>query len=215
MAGDPTTQPNLSFDSATVSPKVDLARRAMNAFIDASGQARSFEQLAVELGVDVAVLREHFDNYDGLYHAAFEQALRDSEGYRSAALELGRQSPDDALRLWCSLLRKGWSGGLKLLFSVGLTGGIANAARGPIVVDNLLEPTLASLETLLTAYDERGLLDVPDSRSAAISFLSPLVVALIHQDSLNGVKCRPLDVDAFVEEHVWRFLRAHARQAKR
>jgi hypothetical protein len=37
-----------------------------------------------------------------------------------------------------------------------------------------------------------------------------VMLALLHQDQLGGVECRPLDVEAFTAEHVERWLSGHA-----
>jgi hypothetical protein len=43
-------------------------------------------------------------------------------------------------------------------------------------------------------------------------FLSPVVLALLHQDSLLGAECRPLDVPKLLETHVDAFLRSFERE---
>jgi hypothetical protein len=37
---------------------------------------------------------------------------------------------------------------------------------------------------------------------------STVMLSLLHQHSLSGVRCRPLDVEAFVAAHVKRFVKA-------
>lgn len=46
-------------------------------------------------------------------------------------------------------------------------------------------------------------------RVAALAYLSPLLVALLHQHDLAGVTCRPLDLEAFLAAHTSRFVRAY------
>ena len=76
-------------------------------------------------------------------------------------------------------------------------------------VNHLLEPTLQSLEELLGNLVGRKMLPEQDLRAAALSLLSPVLLALIHQDALYGHRCRPLDVEAFVRRHVRSWLSGH------
>ncbi len=46
-------------------------------------------------------------------------------------------------------------------------------------------------------------------RAAALAFLSPVIVALLHQHDLSGARCRPLDIPALLERHVERFVEAY------
>ena len=46
--------------------------------------------------------------------------------------------------------------------------------------------------------------------AAALTLLSPVLLALLHQDALHGRRCRPLDVEAFVHTHVRSWLSGHA-----
>ena len=84
-------------------------------------------------------------------------------------------------------------------------------ALGPAYIDHILEPTLAVVEQMLEIWRERGEVDVPDLRTAALGLLAPVVLAMLHQRGLGGVNCRPLDVDAFLDAHVDGFLRGYAR----
>jgi hypothetical protein len=45
--------------------------------------------------------------------------------------------------------------------------------------------------------------------------LSPVVLGLLHQDSLGGAQCRPLELPRFLETHVDAFLRAFPQRVKR
>ena len=62
---------------------------------------------------------------------------------------------------------------------------------------------------------ERGELVIDDVRHASLMFLSPAVLGLLHQDSLSGSACRPLDLARFLETQVDAFLRAFPARAKR
>ena len=48
-----------------------------------------------------------------------------------------------------------------------------------------------------------------DTRHAALMLLSPLLLALLHQNDLGGTRCRPLSLPALIDEHVRVFARAY------
>jgi hypothetical protein len=104
----------------------------------------------------------------------------------------------------------GWRYGLGKVLSLGIRSGLGHPTLGPAFVTHLLEPALQDFEAMIAAAQERGDLAAGDTREAAISLLSPVLVALLHQDALGGVHCRPLDVDAFTASHLARWLRAWA-----
>ncbi len=72
----------------------------------------------------------------------------------------------------------------------------------------LLEPTLHSAEARIALHMAQGEIGACDVRVAAVELVAPVVVVLLHQRSLGGVSVRQLDVNAFLDEHVARFLRA-------
>ena len=80
---------------------------------------------------------------------------------------------------------------------------------GPSYVDHLLEPLLQAVEARLEQHQQWGELGDHDLRFAALSLVSPVVLALLHQDGLGGQGCRPLDVEAFVVAQVNGFVRAY------
>jgi hypothetical protein len=78
-----------------------------------------------------------------------------------------------------------------------------------------LEPLLQTGESLLRQHQERGELELPDVRHASLMLLSPVVLALLHQDSLLGGQCRQLAVPQLLETHVDAFLRAFTPRRRR
>lgn len=190
--------------------RANLAARALRAFLGPDGQPASFRAIAQSLGEDPRTLRHYFGNADGLYRATFETLQERSQRFRDDVLRRRDEGPTAALTYFCRSFLTGWSYGMDCVFHVALAGGIESEARGPVVVDHLLEPMFATLEELLAHYADAGELAMVDPRMAALSFLSPLLFALLHQDSLGGRAIRPLDIEAFVDDHVGRFVRGVA-----
>jgi len=186
--------------------RANLAAAALRAFLGPGGQPASFRAIAQELGEDPRTLRHYFGNADGLYQATFETLKERSQRFRDEVFERREEGPRAALTHFCHSFLTGWSYGIDQVFHVALAGGLENEIRGPVVVHHLLEPMLGVGEDLLRYYGETGELDVPDARAASLSFLPPLIFALLHQDSLRGRALRPLDLESFVDDHVARFV---------
>lgn len=183
----------------------ELLDRVVHA-VSTNPEASSFAELAEASGVSRATLRHYFPTRDALLHAMLEhlRVLSDRAGAAFPVSPL--LSLEEALRLSLHRLVFGWGVGVGSLFTSGLLWGLTKAELGPVYVANMLEPILTSFEGhIASRLDAAGLAEV-DARQAALSLVSPVVLALMHQQSLHGVKCRPLDVDAFVETHLQRFL---------
>jgi hypothetical protein len=104
--------------------------------------------------------------------------------------------------------------GVGKLFSVGLAAGLFDEQAGPGYIEGVLEPTVLAIEARLRVHAGRGeaSLDPDDElavRTASLAFVSPLLVALLHQHGLFGTRCRPLDLDKFMALHVERFVAAY------
>ncbi|MEM6931797.1 MAG: hypothetical protein AAF602_33000 [Myxococcota bacterium] len=186
--------------------RANLAQAALQAFLGPGGQPASFRAIAQALGEDPRTLRHYFGNADGLYEATFETLEARSRHFRDEVYARRHEGPTAALTHFCQSLLTGWAYGMDHMFHVALAGGLENDVRGPVVVKHLLEPTLETVEDLLTHFIETGELELADPRMGALSFLPPLLLGLLHQDSLRGRDIRPLDLEAFVADHVRRFV---------
>ncbi|MEN0064441.1 MAG: hypothetical protein AAGA48_20000 [Myxococcota bacterium] len=186
--------------------RATLAEAALRAFLGPSGQPNSFRAIAQEIGEDPRTLRHYFGNADGLYQATFETLKERSQRFRDEVLSRRDQGPLAALTFYCQSMSTGWGYGMDRVFHVALACGLENEVRGPVVIEHLFEPMLSVGEELFAYYAETGALDIRDPRMAAVSFLPPLLFALIHQDSLRGREVRPFDVQGFIADHVDRFI---------
>lgn len=189
----------------------ELARRAAQALLTLGGRAPSLRALADAAEVDPGTLRHYFGDREGVVRAAFESLLVHGEEQSQRALRLGERPAREALRTLATSVVQAWSGLLGGMHATGLVEGMAHAPLGQVYVQTILEPTLATVERLLSTFSERGELTVPDVRVAALGFMAPVMVACLHQHQLSGAACRPLELDAFVLAHVEGFLRGYAR----
>ncbi|MDX2010953.1 MAG: TetR/AcrR family transcriptional regulator [Myxococcaceae bacterium] len=192
----------------------DASRRALAKAVSAhllraDGEPSTFKDLAAGAGVSQQTLKHYFGDRATLVRAAFE-AIRDEASPYFDGLAERRASRAELKAALVAELRGVVAAfrrfGFGRSFGSGLSLGLGHPTLGPAFVELILEPTFQSLERRLAHLMEDGQLAARSPRTAALSLLGPLVLALLHQDQLGGVACRPLDVDALIAEHVTAFL---------
>jgi hypothetical protein len=114
----------------------------------------------------------------------------------------------ESLRWLLQHVLNGWRQGVAQIHRLGLREGIGVPVAGRAYVNMVLEPTLQAAEARLARHVALGHLQPCDLRLAALQLVSPLVLALLHQDALDGKQCRILDIDAMIPAHVGLFLAA-------
>lgn len=187
--------------------KRDLALAAADALIGPEGGPASFRSLVAATGASASVLQHYFGAHEGLVRAAFQAVHDEGAPYNRAMADPGDRPLAASLTDAAAFLRRGWAYGVGTLQAAGLVHGLKSPTLGPAYVEMLLEPTIQSVEARLGVHRARGELRAEaDLRFAALAFVSPLFLALLHQGELTGVACRPLDVDAFVAAHVEGFV---------
>lgn len=185
-----------------------LARKVFDC-VHADGNA-SLHRIADAAGVSRPTLRHYFGDRAGAVHAALELAGELGRPHQESLLRLPTE--DAGVCLTQALLRvsEGWRGvGVGHIHEVGLKAGLESEDTGQVYVSHVLEPFLQAFEALLVQLQEAGRLRTHSPRSGALMLVSPLVLALIHQDGLCGASVRPLDVDALVDDVVGAFVAAY------
>ena len=197
-------------------PDHDEKRRALSAAVIPRllelGPAASLRDLAAAAGVSVPTLRHYFEDRDGVVAAAMGEMLRQGRPHLEATAKPRRGGLRPSLVAMMRSVLEGWRRfGVGRIYGAGLALGLHDPVLGPAYVSQLLEPLLQAVEARLEQHRCWGELGEHDVRFAALALVSPVVLALLHQDGLGGQACRPLDVDAFVRTHVDAFVRAYGR----
>ncbi len=173
------------------------------------GTGASFQELSESCGVSRATLRHYFHDQHGALQAAMTYLAQQGDTHIAnvAKAELGNAR--DAISALVRLFALAWQRyGVGPIQHMGLALGLHNDQIGPFYLQKLLEPTLQAFEQRLQIHIERGELRPMLPRTGALLLLSPLILALLHQEQLGGRACRPLDLDAFLTEHLDAFFRA-------
>ncbi|MBX2802897.1 MAG: TetR/AcrR family transcriptional regulator [Myxococcales bacterium] len=171
----------------------------------------SLNAMAERTGVSRPTLRHYFGDRDGAVRAALDIAAANGRPHVQALVSL---PVDDAEACLGEGLRRviiGWRDfRVGNLHHVGLKVGLEDDATGKTYVSQILEPLLGGFERLLERLIDAGRLVPLDPRTGALTLVSPVVVALLHQHGLGGNEIRPLDIEALAAELVHQFCRAHA-----
>ena len=187
-----------------------LARKVRPAVFSDGGVRASFRELATAGGTSVSTLKHYFGDRAGLIRAVLESQRLDAAPFLAMASAPTTADLRQSLERYVWGLRQAWFvHGVGNIEARSLATGLSESSFGPAYVNAILEPLLQSFEQLLTVHIERGEMAPCDVRFAALSFLSPIVLGLLHQDSLSGKTCRPLDLDAFLARHLDVFLASH------
>ncbi len=165
------------------------------------GPNASLRELALAAGVSVATLRHYFRDRKGVVSAVLDRGRQVGEVYLTRTREPLEADLESSMHDFLKDVVRGWSRGIGTLHAVGLAEGLKSDAAGLSYLVDILEPTQQALERRLQAHMERGEMQEADARHAALWLLSPVLIALLHQNELGGRKCRPLDVNALVAEH--------------
>ncbi len=191
-----------------------LSSKVLEAVVKGGAQV-SLHELAREAEVSIPTLKHYFGDRSGALAEALRSARSQASPYLVELSDPKKLGLTHSLKKVATDLASAWVPfGVGKVFSQGLSVGLFDSVAGPGYLDGVLEPTVLAMEARLKVHAFRKEIDLEPTnefqvRTAALAFLSPLLVALIHQHGLGGTQCRPLDIDRFIEEHIRRFVAAY------
>lgn len=178
--------------------------------VEPNGSRASLRDMALAGDVTMPTLKHYFPDRNELICAVLDEHLSAGKSHlEHIATPRGTfaQSVREALAYTMTGFRYG---GLGEVHSLGLVEGLGNETVGPMFVKLVLEPSIAALQRRLDAHVRIGEMRAIDTRHAALSLLSPIVVAMLHQAELGGRADHPLDPESLVETIAEGFVRGHA-----
>ncbi|MBS2017436.1 MAG: TetR/AcrR family transcriptional regulator C-terminal ligand-binding domain-containing protein [Deltaproteobacteria bacterium] len=204
--GRPVGRRNADFEGK----RGELALALSQALLDPEGNPASFAALAAAAKVSVPTLKHYFGDHDGAVRAALDAAERAGAEHLERARRPGQAKLARSVRTFATDFVQGWRLGVGALVAGALAHGIGHPSRGLAAVEHVLEPTLQAFEARLAVHAERGeLRSGTDLRVAALALISPLLLAMLHQDQLTGARCRPIVVPELVESLVTGWLEGY------
>lgn len=173
----------------------------------------SLRELAVAAGVSVPTLRHYFGARPQVIDAIFEDCLRlgreGLDAQRSSEKPFD-ESVQDYVEALIRALRAKRDVGLGDLIAVSLGEGLIDTAVSPSTLRHILNPTIEALEARLRVHIARGEMIETDVRAAALMLVSPLLLAILHQDQMRGAAMSPMRVEETVLAIGDAFVRAYA-----
>ena len=193
----------------------NLARKVREALSQDEGIHASLRELAEAADTSVATLRHYFKDREGLLQGVMECQRAEAAPYLAMSAQAKHGDVRGSLLGFLQGLSTAWfKHGVGKMYASTLALGLGSNAVGPSYVNHVLEPLLQTGESLLRQHLERDEVVVEDVRQASLMLISPVVFALLHQDSLLGAQCRPLDLPQYLVTHVDAFLRAFPARGK-
>jgi AcrR family transcriptional regulator len=166
------------------------------------GDPATLKELAEAAAVSPPTLRHYFDDLEGVYEAVLTHNLEQGAPFLERYTDPGERDARDALWAFVASFFEGWEAPLGKVFTSTLRLGLAHPERGPRFLDCMLEPSLQACEQLITRLVDLGRLPEVEPRGLALSLVSPVLLAMLHQHELGGACARALDVEAFARRHL-------------
>ncbi len=94
------------------------------------------------------------------------------------------------------------------MFAVSLAEGLLAPDISLFTLQHVIDPAVDGLEARLRRHQARGEMRSADPRAAALMLISPMLLAVLHQDQMGGAASYPLDLDSFAEQTAAAFVRA-------
>lgn len=190
----------------------ELARRVFQTILEDGNT--SLRAMAERTAVSRPTLRHYFGSREGAVNAALASAAHLGRPHQERLAELPIADAETTLREALGLLVIGWrESGVGRIHEVGLKTGLEDETTARTYVSDILEPLLQAVETLLVRLVQAQQLQPLDTRQSALMLVSPVVMALLHQDGLGGGGIRPLGVEEMVGTIVDSFCRAYANDS--
>ena len=186
----------------------ELLVRARDRLIRNDGKYPSLREIAAACEVTLPTLRHYFGGRDEIVTAVLEQAQREGSRFIPLMRTPGGPFPESIRRAVFGYIT-GLRMGLADIISLGLSEGLREPMLGQRFLDMVLDPAVAATKERLDRHVELGEMRRCDTRTAALALVSPILLALLHQNQLRGAEHWPLDVEAFARDHAEAFVRAY------
>ncbi len=178
----------------------------------------SLRELAAAAGVSVPTLRHYFGARPQVLDAIFEECLNLGRGGLEAQSRSERpfaQSVRDYADALLAALAADHDVPLGDLFAVSLGEGLLDMGVSHSTLKHIIDPTIDVLVARLRGHMARGEMIETDPRAAALMLVSPLLLASLHQNQLQGSAETPMSLEGLAATVSAAFVRAFQAPAPR
>lgn len=173
----------------------------------------SLRQLAEAAEVTVPTLKHYFGSRSEIVEAILAEYRRSGEErlarLRTTELPFQESVKEFAIGLVFGMRAKR-DVRLADVFAVSLAEGFLDGDIGPAALQHIVDPSVDTLVERLRLHVSRGEMIDTDLNAAALMLISPILIAVLHQDQLCGSAHRPVDVTSLAAEVSDAFVRAYA-----
>lgn len=191
----------------------ELLDRMLPRFARLDLERPSLRQLAAAAEVTAPTLQHYFGDRTGVVAALLEEHRRRGAARLGAASKANGSFPqsirDFALGLVFGL-QAPVSVRLGDILAASLCEGLADPQISPLALDHIIDPAVDALVVRLQEHAARGEIIDTDLRAAALMLLSPLMLAVLHQDQMKGRESRHIELTGLAEHVSAAFVRAYA-----
>ncbi len=196
---------NAEFDAK----REELLRHIHTRMAAPDGPVLSLNDMATAASVSVPTLRHYFTDRPGVLRAVLEREHRNGQSYLREVSAAPLPPLQESVRGFLEFLVAGLRAGVLRMFAIGSLNGMQDASVARACLSELLEPIIQALEVRLARHQANGEMRRGDVRHAALALIAPVVLAVQHQDELDGRSYRPLDLNDFLDDLADNFARAH------
>jgi len=202
--GRPAGQHNVDYEEK----RAALAHAVYEALL--ADATISWSAMADHAGVSRPTMTHYFRNRNGAVRAALTQAASTGRRFLGHIVSMPIEDPEHTLTTLLHLIVVAWRDrGVGRLHDVGIQTGLGDPASASTYLNEILDPLTEAVQHLLQRMVDEGRLQHPEPRLGAVQLLGPVVVALLHQNGLQGRHTAPLDEEALARETALGFLRAY------
>lgn len=191
----------------------ELLDRMLPRFARLDQERPSLRQLAAAAEVTAPTLQHYFGDRTGVVAAMLQEYRRRGE----TRLGLVAQANGDfagSMRDFARGLVMGMQAGAAVrlgdVMAASLCEGLGDPQVSPLALSYIIDPAVDALVARLEQHAARGEMIQADLRAAALMLLSPLLLAVLHQDQMNGRESRHIELAGLADEVSSAFVRAYA-----
>lgn len=191
----------------------ELLDRMLPRFARLDVERPSLRQLAAAAEVTAPTLQHYFGDRTGVVAALLEEYRCRGETrlemVSKANGAFAQSMRDFALSLVSGMQAQGHVR-LGDVMAASLCEGLADPQVSQLALNHMIDPAVDALVVRLEEHAARGEIIDADLRSAALMLLSPLLLAVLHQDQMRGSQSRRIELSGLAEQVSAAFVRAYA-----
>jgi AcrR family transcriptional regulator len=191
----------------------ELLDRMLPRFASLDLERPSLRQLAVAAEVTAPTLQHYFGDRTGVVAALLEEYNRRAQtrlGIVSKASGAFAASMREFAQSFVFGMQADAVVRLGDVMAAALCEGLADPQVSPLTLVHIVDPAVDALVARLQEHVDRGEMMPADVRAAALMLLSPLLLAVLHQDQMNGRDSRRMELSDLAEQVSAAFVRAYA-----